>query len=123
MRKYCPVETYTDNYVDYDERWSRSDIRRFGSGGSALMIEQMREKITAVNVKLLDGVLDSPADITEETLDRMQWEVFQWFIIQPQLVVKEILDLGEAVRRQSLHTFEESPVTEDSTSQQLTPTS
>jgi hypothetical protein len=53
----------------------------------------------------------------------MQWEVFQWFIIQPQLVVREVLDLGEAVRRQSLLISEESPVTEDSTSQQLTPTS
>lgn len=122
MRVYCPVETYTDNYVEFSEVWSRADIRRFG-GSSETMLEQLQGKITAVNVRLLDGVLESPADITEETLDRMQWEVFQWFIVQPQLVVREILNLGEAVRRQSLLTSEESPVTEDSTSQQLTPTS
>lgn len=122
MRKYCPVETYADNYVDFDERWTRSEIRRFGQD-SAVMIELMQSKITALNIRLMDGVLSAPADICEDTLDRMQWEVFQWFIVQPQLVVREILDLGEAVRRQSLLIPEESPVTEDSTSQQLTPTS
>lgn len=122
MRRYCSVETYTDNYVDYDERWTRSDIRQFGSS-STVMVELMQKKITDISIRLIDGVLTSPADITEENLDRMQWEVFQWFIIQPQLVVREVLDLGEAVRRQSLLISEESPVTEDSTSQQLTPTS
>ena len=122
MRKYCPVETYTDNYVDYDERWTRSDIRRFGSS-STVMVELMQSKVVDLNIRLMDGVLTSPAEITEETLDRMQWEVFQWFVVQPQLVVKEILDLGEAVRHQLLRTPEESLDTEDSTSPQLMPTS
>ena len=122
MRKYCPVETYTDNYVEFDERWSRADIRRFG-GSSAAMIEQLQDKVVDINIRLLDGVLSAPADITEETLDRMQWEVFQWFIVQPQLVVREILDLGEQVRRESLRMPEESLDTEDSQKPQLTPTS
>lgn len=122
MRVQCPVETYTDNYVEYDERWSRADVRRFGSS-SVEMIDLMRSKVSAIYVRLLDGEIKSADDITDEALDRMQWEVFQWFIVQPQLVLKEILDLGEAVRHQLLLTSEESPVTEDSTSQPLMPTS
>lgn len=123
MRRYCPVETYTDNYVEFSEVWSRADIRRFGKD-SNVMLEIMQDKIVDVNIRLLDdSKIFAASQITEETLDNMQWEVFQWFIVQPQLVVREILDLGEAVRRQSLLTSEDSPVTEDSTSQQLMPTS
>ncbi len=122
MIRYCPVETYTDNYVEYSEVWSRADIRRFAREPGSL-VEMMQKKIVSVSIRLLDGVLNSPSDVTEETLDRMQWEVYQWFIVQPQLIVKEIIDLGEAVRHQSLLTQEESQVTEDSTNQQLMPTS
>jgi hypothetical protein len=118
----CPVETYTDNYVDFDERWSRADIKSFGSS-SANTVALMRNKIIALNVRLMNGVLDAPDQITEETLDDMQWEVFQWFVTLPQLVVRGVLDLGEAVRRQSLHIVEKSPDTDSSTTQQLMPIS
>lgn len=122
MRVQCPVETYTDNYVEYDERWSRAEVRRFGNN-SADMIELMQRKITSIHIRLLDGEINSATEVTEEALDNMQWEVFQWFVVQPQMVLKEILNLGEAVRHQSSRTAEESPVTEDSTTQQLMPTS
>jgi len=122
MRMQCPVETYTDNYVDFDERWSRADIKSFGSS-SANTVALMRNKIIALNVRLMNGVLDAPDQITEETLDDMQWEVFQWFVTLPQLVVRGVLDLGEAVRRQSLHIVEKSPDTDSSTTQQLMPIS
>lgn len=123
MRRYCPVETYADNYVEFSESWSRADIRDFAKT-TRVMIEIMQRKITDINLRLTDGtVIISPDDITEENLDKMQWEVFQWFIVLPQLVVKEILDLGEAVRHQLLLTPEESPVTEPSANSQLMPTS
>jgi len=93
--------------------WTRADIRKFGSR-SGEMLEIMRSKITEIRIRLIDGVLESPEDITEETLDRMQWEVFQWFILLPQVVVREVLDLGEATRRQLLLTPEASLVTEES---------
>lgn len=123
MRRYCPVETYTDNYVEYSEVWSRQDIRRFGDT-SVTLIEQMQEKVIDVNIKLTDGTtMFAASQITEENLDKMRWEVFRWFMAQPQLVVKEILDLGEAARHQSQLIVEESPVTVESTNQQLMPIS
>lgn len=124
MRLQCPVETYTDNYVEFDERWSRAEVKKFISRNSLSMIETLQSKVTALHVRYQDGgVLDSPKDITEENLDRMQWEVFQWFITLPQVVMSGILDLGNAVRRQLLDTSEDSPDTEPSVTPQLTPTS
>ena len=122
MRMQCPVETYTDNYVIFDERWTRGEIRQFG-GNSAQTVELMRNKIIELNIRLTNGVLNAPSQISEEALDDMQWEVFQWFVTLPQLVVRGVLDLGEAVRRQSLHIVEKSPDTDSSTTQQLMPIS
>jgi len=122
MRRYCPVETYTDNYVEFDERWTRGEIKQFG-GTSAQTVELMRNKIVELNVRLVNGVLSAPDQITEESLDNMQWEVFQWFISLPTLVVREVLDLGEAVRRQSLLILEKSQDTDSSITPQLMPTS
>lgn len=108
MRMYCPVEGYADSYVEFTDYWSRADIRKFARPGPGESLDVIRSKVTAVHVKLMDGEATSAEDITEDTLDRMQWEVFQWFMTVPQLVVKTVLDLGEETRRQLLLTLEDS---------------
>jgi hypothetical protein len=110
MRVDCPVEGYEDCYMDFSEKWTRSEIRAFvGGAKNDEFFALLQSKLTALRLKSLKGVVvDTPSKLNDKFADDLQWEVFQWFMGVPQRVVNGVLNVGEAIRRQSSQTSEET---------------
>ena len=124
MRLDCPVETYTDNYVEYTHQWSRAEIRKYQGRGNDALVETLQTKIKSMHIRNLQGVVyTDPKSISIEMIDSLQWEVFQWFVYTPSVAVNEIIDLGEAFRRRLLGISEESQDSSTPSPTQSTPTS
>ena len=124
MRLDCPVETYTDNYVEYTHQWSRAEIRKYQGRGNDALVETLQTKIINMHVRNLQGVVyTDPKSISIEMIDSLQWEVFQWFVYTPSVAVNAIIDLGEAFRRRLLGISEESQDSSTPSPTPSTPTS
>jgi len=101
MKLQCPVEGFEDCYVEFSDKWTRSEIKQFVGKESDEFMDLVKSKITSVYIRYEGGEVVEPQQLTDEAFDSMQWEVFQWFIVLPQVTVKGVLDLGEETRRQS----------------------
>lgn len=95
-------------FVEFTDVWSRRDIRTFAETSGSGYFQFISAKITAVHLEDVNGqVVDDPSGITEDFVDNLRWEVFQWFSSAPSLVMRQVMNLGEATRRSLFDTPEE----------------
>lgn len=96
------------NFVEFESRWTRKDIRTISTGTGEEYVDTLRRKIVAVHLDLSDGAITSPEELTDEAIDNMDWVLWRWFSATPMAVIKDLSDLGEAQRRRLLGIAEET---------------
>lgn len=109
IRRECPIEGYTDNFVEVTDKWTRGEVRAYWRESGEKFLEIYRKKITAVHLTVEGGEpITQPAAIQDEQVDGVDYVVWRWFGQAFQEAVNEVQRLGEEKVQQLLHSTEES---------------
>lgn len=110
MRFECA--DYPGNWVEYSPVWTRREVRQSFAVSDAALIEFAASKTTALHLERIGGApLTDPAELNDDGLADVQWEVFAWWRYTIIAAAAELGRLGEASGRRLLQRQGESAAT------------
>lgn len=87
-------------FIEWDDVWSRKDVRLFTDEAtpSKEYFNILKKKVISVRLPLSDGnVIEDFSEITDENdLDEMDIRIWQWFALTPLKHIARLRELGEA---------------------------
>lgn len=105
MPRYEAEAPFEGAFVEYSDAWSVGQRNRFYQLRGAEFIALLASKVTAVNLPCAEGEdITTPADLTVEGLDRIDQRIFPWFLDTASDCLRQIVELGEALRLSSATT-------------------
>lgn len=95
MRLQCNIDGFTDCYVEVSDRWTRKEIRDFHTTRLEDAAQLIQRKITAIYLTCADGEhITAPSMLTEERLDQVDAQVFNWLPGALMVGLRELENLG-----------------------------
>lgn len=96
--KYSYYEENPDEvFVEWDDVWSRKDVRVFTDEktSSEDYFKILKEKIVSLRLPLSNGEVVEEIE-SEDDLDEMDIRIWQWFALTPLKHIARLRELGEA---------------------------
>jgi len=96
--KYSYYEENPDEvFVEWDDVWSRKDVRVFTDEktSSEDYFKILKEKIVSLRLPLSNGEVVEEIE-SEDDLDEMDIRIWQWFALTPLKHISRLRELGEA---------------------------
>jgi hypothetical protein len=94
---------FPGSFVEYSDVWSRREVNQSFRIGDSELIDFARAKTTAINLERVGmEPLTDVADITDDGLGDVRWELFAWWRFTVLAAASELGRLGEASGRRLL---------------------
>ena len=69
MRLYCDIDGLDKNWIEISDAWTRREYKDMVDAESAEFFDILHAKATACHIETSGGVIEDPADITEDSID------------------------------------------------------
>lgn len=102
LRYEYPGDEFAGAFVEVSGSWTRRELREWMRSDGDTFIDLLKRKVTAVN---LCHITD-PAQFSDDALDDLPNELFEWLVGVVSVVYVEVNRLGEASRRLALRMLE-----------------